>query len=74
MLYSFSKGLLLTSEANMKKNELGEKTKQELMEIARKAGLAGRSKMNKDELVSSLAALFKEKNRGSLKRPEASSW
>lgn len=68
VLYSFPKGLLLTSEANMKKSELAEKTKQELMEIARKAGLAGRSKMNKDELVSSLAALFKEKIAGSLKK------
>lgn len=52
----------------MKKIELAEKTKQELMEIARKAGLAGRSKMNKDELVLSLAAIFKEKNRGVLKK------
>lgn len=52
----------------MKKSELAEKTKQELMEIARKAGLAGRSKMNKDELVSSLAAIFKEKSRGVLKK------
>ena len=68
VLYLFSKGLLLTSEAKMKKSELAEKTKQELMEIARKAGLAGRSKMNKDDLVSSIAAILKEKIAESLKK------
>lgn len=45
----------------MKKQELAKKTRQELMEIAQQAGLAGRSKMNKDELVVSLAGLLKEK-------------
>lgn len=44
----------------MKKSELAEKTKLELLEIARNEGLAGRSKMDKDELVSSLVALLKE--------------
>lgn len=52
----------------MKKNELAEKTKQELAAIARQVGLAGRSKMNKEDLVLSLAALFKERNREALKK------
>lgn len=45
----------------MKKAELAKKTRQELMEIAQQAGLVGRSKMNKEELVVSLASLLKEK-------------
>lgn len=47
----------------MKKSELAEKTKLELLDIARKAGLAGRSKMDKDELVSSLAVLLKKETK-----------
>lgn len=68
VIYSFSKGLLTGSEVKMKKSELAEKTKQELMDIARKAGLAGRSTMKKEELISSLAALLKGKKLGSLKK------
>lgn len=44
----------------MQKRELIKKTKQELMEIAGKMGLVGRSKMKKEELALSLSDLLKK--------------
>jgi hypothetical protein len=52
----------------MKREELAKKTKQELMEIAKDVGLVGRSRMKKDELVSSISRLLKAK--GPLKTKE----
>lgn len=55
----------------MEKSEMAKRTREELMEFARKAGLAGRSKMKKDELISSLASLLKgKKTRTAKKGPE----
>lgn len=52
----------------MEKKELAKKTRQELMEIAKQKELAGRSRMKKDELVSSLAKLLKVKEPVSAKK------
>lgn len=61
-------GLVQYDEVDMKKNELMKKTKLELLEMARKADLAGRSNLDKDELVSALALLLKEKKTAPAKR------
>lgn len=58
----------IASEVEMEKKELAKKTRQELMEIAKQRGLAGRSRMKKDELVSSLAKLLKVKEPVSAKK------
>jgi len=59
------------SEVEMKKTELVKKTRQELMEIAREKGLAGRSKMKKEELVSSLSSLLEAKPAAKKKQEKA---
>ncbi|MEK7851842.1 MAG: DUF4912 domain-containing protein [Deltaproteobacteria bacterium] len=45
----------------MQKRELIKKTKQELMEIAGKMGLVGRSRMKKEELALSISGFLKKK-------------
>ena len=52
----------------MQKRELIKKTKQELMEIAGKMGLVGRSRMKKEELALSLSALLKKKEPAAVEK------
>lgn len=52
----------------MQKRELIKKTKQELMEIAGKIGLIGRSRMKKEELALSLSALLKKKEPAAVEK------
>lgn len=59
------------SEVEMKKKELVKKTRQELMEIAKQKGLVGRSKMKKEELVSSISNLLKAKPAAKKKQEKA---
>src|SRR3990172_6730701 len=59
------------SEVKMKKKELVKKRRQELMEIAKQKGLVGRSKMKKEELVSSISNLLKAKPAAKKKQEKA---
>lgn len=52
----------------MQKHELIKKTKQELMEIAGKMGLVGRSRMKKEELALSLSSFLKKKESAAVEK------